>query len=86
MYHSLQISVLGFHNDLILLFYQDGFYGAYYKEYNMCIGDISSRKYMSRHIKITGNQYRVTCGYKTHIGSILLQSDLNKLQLSQTFF
>ena len=44
IYYSLQISVREFHNDLILLIYQDGFYGAYYKEYNMCIGDTSSRK------------------------------------------
>ena len=52
----------------------------------MCIGDTSSRKYIYRHIKTTGNRYRVTCVYKTCIGSILLQSDLNKLKVSQTCF
>ena len=52
----------------------------------VCISDISSIKYMPRQIKPTRNLYRVTCVYRTYIGSILLQSDLNKLQLSQTFF
>ena len=48
-----------------------------------CIGDTSLRKYMPKYIKPTSNRNNITCGCKTCISSLLLQSDINKWRISK---
>ena len=49
----------------------------------ICIGDTSLRKYMPKYIKTMSNINKITRVCKTSISAMLLQSDLNKLRISQ---
>ena len=60
-----------------------GFSGARTVNGNMCIGDKSLSKYMPKYIKPMSNRNKITCGCKTCIRAMLLQSDLNKWRISQ---
>ena len=68
---------------MILSISQGGFCGERTVDSTICIGDTSLRKYTSRNIKPMSNINKITCVCKTCISNILLQSDLNKLRLSQ---
>ena len=50
---------------------------------NICIGDTSLSKYMEKYIKPMSNRNKITCGFKTCISDMLLQSYLNKWRISQ---
>ena len=47
------------------------------------IGYKSLRKYMQKYIKPMSKINKITCGFKTCISAMLLQSDLNKLRISK---
>ena len=81
--HILQIPVRELHNDMILPSYERGFFGARTIDGNICIGDTSLRKYTPKYKKPMSNKNKITCGYKTCIIYLLLQSDLNKRRISQ---
>ena len=71
------------HNDLMLPISQVGLFCGRHVDGKVCIGDTSLRKYMPKYIKPMSKRNNITCGHKTCIRAILLQSDLNKLWLSQ---
>ena len=48
---------------------------------NVCIVDTSLRKYIPKYIKSMSNRNKITCGCKTCISVMLLQSYINKLRL-----
>ena len=50
---------------------------------NICIGNMSLRKYMQNFIKPISDRKNITCVYKTCISAMLIQSDLNKWRISQ---
>ena len=79
----IQISVRELHNDMIFPSSEGGFSGARTVDGNICIGDTSLRKYMPKYIKPMSNRNKITCGCKTCISAMLLQSDLNKWRISQ---
>ena len=81
--HILQISVQEIHNDIILPTSEGGFLRAKTVYGKICIGYKSLRKYMPKYIKPMSNRNKITCGCKTCIGAILLQSDNNKWRISQ---
>ena len=43
----------------------------------------SLSKYMEKYIKPMSNRNKITCGFKTCISDMLLQSDINKWRISQ---
>ena len=71
------------HNDMILPSSEGDCFGAKTIDGNICIGDKSLRKYMKKYIKPTRNIKNITCGCKTFISAVLLQSDINKWRISQ---
>ena len=71
------------HNDIILPFFQGGFYGDRNEYDRVCIGYMSLRKYIPKHIKLTSNTDNIIFVCETCISAMLLQSDLNKWRLSQ---
>ena len=50
---------------------------------NICIGNMSLRKYMQKSIKPISDRNKITRVYKTCISAMLIQSDLNKWRISQ---
>ena len=50
---------------------------------NICIGNMSLRKYMQNFIKPISDRKNITCVYKTCISAMLIQSDLNTWRISQ---
>ena len=68
---------------MILKIPQGGFYGDITVDGNICIEYTSLSKYIPKYIKPMSNINNITCGFKTRISAILLQSDLNKYRLSQ---
>ena len=81
--HLLQVSLRELHNDMILPSSRGGFSGARTIDGNICIGDMSPRKYMPKYIKPMSNRNNITCGCETCISGMLLQQDLNKWRISQ---
>ena len=71
------------HNDIILPFFQGGFYGDRNEYDRVCIGYMSLRKYMPKHIKLKSNTDKTIFVCETCISAMLLQSGLNKWRLSQ---
>ena len=47
------------------------------------IGYKSLRKYMQKYIKPMSKINKITCGFKTCISAMLLQSDINKRKIPQ---
>ena len=81
--HLLQISVRELHNDIILPSFEAGFPGAITIDGNICIGDMSLRKYMPKSMKQMSDRNKLTHGCKICIRDMLLQSNLNKWRISQ---
>ena len=77
--HIPQISVQDLHNNMILPVSQ----GARTVYGKLCMVDTSLRKYMPEYIKLMSNRNTITCGCKTCISAMLLQSDINKWRLSK---
>ena len=61
---------------MILSIYQGVFF-ARNVDGKVCIGDMSLRNYTPKNIKPMSNRNNITCGCKTCISDMLLQSDLN---------
>ena len=61
--------------------YQGGFFGAITVNEKLCMGDTSLSKYIAKNIKPIRNRNNISCGCKTCISAMLLQSDLNKWRL-----
>ena len=70
---------------MILPSYLGDLSGTRTVDVKVCIGDTSLRKYMPKNIKPISNRKNITCGRKTCISAMLLQSDLNKWRISQLF-
>ena len=81
--YLLQISVIELHNEMVLPSYDRDFSGAITVDKNICIGDISLRKYMPQLKKIMSNRNKITYGCETCISAMLLQSVLNKRRISK---
>ena len=81
--HLPQISVREIQNGMILPSYEGSFSGAIAIDGNICIGDMSLRKYMPKYIEPISNINKITCGCKTCISAMIFQSDLNKYRISK---
>ena len=68
---------------MILPISQQGFLGARTVDGEVCIGDTSLKKYVPKYIKPLSNRYKISCGCKTCLNEMLLQSYFNKWRLSQ---
>ena len=76
------MSVQELHNDPILPIFKGSLFCSRNEGGKVCIGNMSLRKYIPIYINPMINIINITCGYKTCISAMLLQSDLNKLMLS----
>ena len=76
--HLIQILVHEIHNNLIILVYQCGFYGAGNDYGKVCVGYMSLRNQKPKNIKPTHNRNKMTCECENCIIAALLQYDLNK--------
>ena len=63
---------------MILPISNGDFLGTRNVDWKVYIGDASLRNYMPKYIKPISNRNKTTCGYKTCISSMLLQSYINK--------
>ena len=68
---------------MILSIHQGGFFGARTADGKLYIEDKYLRKYTPNNINPTSKRDNITCGYKTCISAMLLQSYINKWRLSQ---
>ena len=68
---------------MILPISQGVFFGARTFDGKVYIVDMELRKYMPKYIETMSNRNNITCGWKTCISAMLLQSDINKYILSQ---
>ena len=80
--HPPQISVRELHNYMILPS-SEVFFGARTVDGKICIGYMSIRKYMPKHLKPMSNRNNITRGCETYISAMLLKSDLNKWIISK---
>ena len=68
---------------MVLLSSEGGLTGARTVDGKFCKLDTPLRKYIPKYIKPTSKKYKITCGYKTCISTMLLQSDINNWRISQ---
>ena len=81
--HLLKISVQELYSYMILPIPEGGIFCARTVYGKVCIGDTSFWKYMPKYIKPMSIINNITCGCKTCISAMFLQSDINKWRLSQ---
>ena len=70
---------------MILPSSKGGLSGAITVDGNIFIGDTSLRKYMPKYMKPMSSRNNITCGCKTCISTMLLQSYINKWRISQLY-
>ena len=68
---------------MILPSSEGGFLAARTVDGKICKGDKSLRKYMPKYIKPMSDRNKITCGCETCISAMLLQSDINRWEISQ---